>query len=381
MDPVTRIVHAGQEVDSAWGSLTCPIYQTSTFRFEAPGETTGFEYSRLGNPTRRALEALLAELEGGAGCVATATGMAAISTLLATFPAGSHVICCHDCYGGTARLLSLLQHQGCIELSFADLADADALARACRNNTRLVWAESPSNPLLRVLDLPALARRAHALGLLLAVDNTFLSPLGQKPIALGADAVVHSTTKYLNGHADVVGGAVIAADRELDQRVQYAAKAHGGVAAPFDCWLVLRGMKTLALRMARHEANALAVARFLASHPAVARVHYPGLPDDPGHALASRQQSGYGGMVTFALRGGAEAARRVLGATRMFALAESLGGVESLIGHPATMSHAAMSAEQRAVAGIGDDLLRLSVGIEAEADLLADLERALQAAA
>lgn len=378
MDIITRMVHAGQCTDQAYGSVTPPIYQTSTFAFEDVGKTTGFEYSRLGNPTRQALEEILAEMEGGAGAVATASGMAAISTALSIFENNIHVICTHDCYGGTVRLLNYLADQGKIQLNYADLNDEAGLASVVQSNTRVLWVETPSNPLLRITDLKKVSEFARARGLTVIVDNTFLSPIFQQPIALGADLVVHSTTKYLNGHADVVGGAVIAATEDLHREIRFAAKTHGGIAAPFDSWLVLRGLKTLHLRMAQHEKNAMAVAEFLAGHSRVDRVFYPGLPSDPGHALARTQQSGFGGMVSFAVRGGEGAAHRVLGRTQLFTLAESLGGVESLIGHPVTMSHASMPRRQRDTAGIMENVIRLSVGIEATDDLLADLAQALE---
>lgn len=377
MDPVTRIVHAGQEADAAYRSVTLPIYQTSTFRFEDVGRHAGFEYSRIGNPTRAALERLLAELEGGAGAVATASGMAAISVALSLLEGGAHLLCTRDCYGGTYRLLAHLQRQRKLETTFVDLSDAGAREAALTPRTRAVWVETPSNPLLRITDLGELAAFARAHDLLLIADNTFLTPLLQRPLDCGADLVVHSTTKYLNGHADVVGGAVVARTDELARQIQFALKTGGAVQAPFDAWLTLRGMKTLALRLAQHQANAQAVAEFLAAHPQVEAVHYPGLPDHPGHALARAQQKGFGGMVSFAVRGALAAAQAVMRRVELFALAESLGGVESLIGHPATMSHAAMPPEYRREAGIPDHLLRLSVGIEAADDLLDDLARAL----
>lgn len=378
MDIVTRLVHAGQETDGEYRSVSPPIYQTSTFRWEAPGRNAGFEYSRIGNPTRRALEQILAELEGGAGAVATASGMAAISTALSIFDAGVHVLCTRDCYGGSHRLLTHLARQRRIELSFVDFTDLESCAKELRPNSRVAWVETPSNPLLRITDLKALADWGHGAGLTVIADNTFLSPLLQRPLDFGADLVVHSTTKYLNGHADVVGGAVIAGSEELDRRIQFAARVEGGIQAPFDTWLVLRGIKTLALRMGAHEQNARMLARFLEDHPQVAQVNYPGLESHPGHPLAARQQKGFGAMISFVPMGGVEAARRVLASTRVFALAESLGGVESLIGHPATMSHGSMTPEYRRAAGIGDDLIRLSVGIEAVADLVSDLDQALE---
>ncbi|MEM6646116.1 MAG: PLP-dependent aspartate aminotransferase family protein [Bacteroidota bacterium] len=377
MQTPTRIALAGQHTDRCYNSIVPPLYQSAIFRFEAPGETKGFDYTRSGNPTRQALEDILADLEGGVGAVAVTSGMAAISTVLATLPGGAHVICSHDCYGGTERLLCTLQNQGKLTVSFVDLTDETALLKAFRPQTEVVWVETPSNPLLRIVDLEAVARCAKAAGASLVVDNTFLSPLLQQPLALGADVVVYSTTKYINGHSDVVGGAIIAGSPAWNDRIQFTANAFGTIAQPFDCWLVLRGLKTLPLRLQQHEANATAVAHFLDAHLAVAEVFYPGLADHEGHAIAARQQRGFGGMVSFRVRGGHEAVRSVLRETRVFMLAESLGGVESLIEQPATMSHASMRPEQRLEAGITDDVIRLSVGIEAIDDLLADLERAL----
>lgn len=377
----TRLTLAGQRTDDSYNSIAVPIYQSATFRFEDIGRTKGFDYTRSGNPTRAALEDALADLEGGAGAVAVGSGMAAISTVLATFNAGDHIICSHDCYGGTERLLCTLREQGKIDVTFVDLTDPLALVDARTPNTRALWVETPSNPLLRIVDIEAAARFARAEGILLVVDNTFLSPLFQQPIALGADIVVHSTTKYINGHSDVVGGAVIARTPELHERLAFAANAHGTTAQPFDSWLVLRGVKTLPLRARQHEANALAVARFLADHADVETVFYPGLESHPGHELAKRQQQGFGGVVSFALKGDIERVNAVLRSTRVFALAESLGGVESLIEHPATMSHASMRAEARAAAGITDAIIRLSVGIEAVEDLITDLSEALACAA
>ncbi|HVZ40636.1 MAG TPA: PLP-dependent aspartate aminotransferase family protein [Candidatus Kapabacteria bacterium] len=377
----TRLTLAGQRTDGTYNSVAPPIYQTATFRFEGINRTKGYDYTRSGNPTRSALEDALADLEGGAGAVAVSSGMAAISTVLATFNAGDHIICSHDCYGGTERLLCTLRSQGKLEVTFSDLRDPLALLDAVQPNSRAVWVETPSNPLLRIVDLEAIAGFARSHGLLLIVDNTFLSPLFQQPIAFGADVVVHSTTKYINGHSDVVGGAVISRTEELHRIHAATANTHGTTAAPFDSWLVLRGLRTLPLRIRQHEANALAVARFLESHPAVERVFYPGLESHEGHRLAARQQNGFGGVVSFQLRGSEEALHTLLLATQVFALAESLGGVESLIEHPATMSHASMRPEQRAAAGINDRIIRLSVGIESECDLIADLAQALDAAA
>jgi O-succinylhomoserine (thiol)-lyase len=377
MDLATRIIHAGSRTDTAYNSVTAPIYQTSTFRFEDVGVHKGFEYSRLGNPTRCALEDLLAELEGGAGAVATASGVAAISLALSLFDGGVGVVCTHDCYGGTARLLGLLHEQKKIRFSFVNLNEPAALEAAKAGGNQILWLETPSNPLLRVVDLAQVIAFAHEAGWMVIADNTFMTPLLQTPISYGADLVVHSTTKYLNGHADVIGGAVIARTAELNRKLQFAAKACGAIAGPFDSWLVLRGIKTLPVRMRCHQENASTVARFLAHHRNVEAVFYPGLESHPGHELASRQQRGFGGMVSLALRGDAAAVRRLLRSTRIFTLAESLGGIESLISHPATMSHAAMPVEQRRIAGITDNVIRLSVGIESAVDLIADLEQAL----
>lgn len=380
LDPETTLSLAGQEVDDCFNSVVPPLYQTAIFRFEDVGETKGYDYTRSGNPTRTALEDTLADLDGGVGALACSTGMSAISTVLSLFDAGAHVICAHDCYGGTERLFSHLADQGKLSVSYEDLSDLETLTQAVRPNTTALWMETPSNPLLRIVDLEALSQFADARDLLLIVDNTFLSPLLQRPLDEGADLVVYSTTKYLNGHSDVVGGAVVARTDALTDSLHFAANAHGTVAAPFDSWLVLRGAKTLPVRMKQHEANARALATFLDEHPAVERVCYPGLPDHPGHEIARRQQDGYGGMVSFFADEDRIDVEALLRSTEVFALAESLGGVESLIEHPATMSHASMAPEQRAEAGITDNLLRLSVGIESTDDLVMDLGRALKTA-
>ena len=377
MHPRTRLALAGQQTDSAYNSIVPPLYQSAIFRFEDLGQTKGFDYTRSGNPTRKALEDILADLDGGAGAVALTSGMAAVSTVLALFDAGTHFLCSHDCYGGTERLFCHLRDQGKLDVSFVDLTDPDTLRDAIRPETRAIWVETPSNPLLRIVDLEAVASVAREHDLTLIVDNTFLSPLLQQPLALGADLVLYSTTKYINGHSDVVGGAVVARTEALNERLQFAANAHGTIAQPFDCWLVLRGIKTLPLRLKQHEENAHAVAHFLAQHPNVETVFYPGLATHEGHAVAARQQFGFGGMVSFTVRGGEEVVNHLLRSTKVFSLAESLGGVESLIEHPATMSHASMRPEQRAAAGITDAVVRLSVGIESIDDLLADLAQAL----
>lgn len=373
----TSAIQLTTHTDSEYGSIGTPLYQSSNFRFRAPGVSSGYDYTRSGNPTRATLETVLAELEGGARAVAVSTGMAAITTVLSHFPAGSHIICTHDCYGGTARLLSHYKTNGIFDISFVDLSDASSLEEHITSKTRCLWIETPSNPLLRVVDLPKLAKIAHQYQLLVCVDNTFLSPLNFKPFHFGADIVVHSTTKWLNGHSDVVGGAVIAKTPDLGERCYWLANALGVTTGSFDSWLVLRGIKTLGVRMRQHEENAIRVARFLEAHDEVVEVFYPGLESHPTYELAKRQYDGFGGVISFRINGGIREVHKVIGATKIFALAESLGGVESLIEHPATMSHASMGEELRAKAGITDDIIRISVGIEHIDDILADLEQAL----
>ncbi|HSP07784.1 MAG TPA: PLP-dependent aspartate aminotransferase family protein [Acidobacteriota bacterium] len=373
----TRTVHSGVDKDSAYNSVITPIYQTSTFRFEDVGKTRGYDYSRTANPTRRALEESLASLEGGSYAAAVATGMAAIALVLHLFRSGDHIVCTHDCYGGTERLLRTYGAQFGLEITYADLGNPKQLESAFRPNTRAVWIETPSNPLLNILDIRALSEQAHRHRAFSVVDNTFLSPCNQRPFELDADVIVHSTTKYLNGHSDVVGGAVVVRSADLAERLRFLCNALGLGASPFDCWLVLRGIKTLVPRMREHERNAQAVADFLETHRSVTRVYYPGLKSHPQHELAKRQQHGFGGMVSFDARGGWPQVQHVLRSTRIFSLAESLGGVESLIEHPATMSHASMRPELRERAGIHERVIRLSVGIEDIQDLLEDLDRAL----
>lgn len=377
MHPDTSLVLAGQQVDRCYNSIVPPVYQSAIFRFDDVDLPPEFDYTRSGNPTRNALETTLADLEGGAGAVAVSTGMAAITTVLSLLDADVHLICSHDCYGGTERLLCHLQERGKLDVSYVDLTSPSALEEAIRPQTRAIWVETPSNPLLRITDLSAVAEVSEAHDLLFVVDNTFLSPLLQRPFEHNADLVVYSTTKYINGHSDVVGGAVIAKTEPLAEDIQFAANTLGTSAAPFDSWLVLRGLKTLPLRLRQHEENAHAVVHALNAHPQVERVFYPGLPSHPGHAIASRQQRGFGAMVSFVLRGSVTDVKRVLRSTEVFTLAESLGGVESLIEHPASMSHASMRPEQRAAAGITENVIRLSVGVERTADLVADLEQAL----
>jgi len=381
--PATRAVRAGIDADTAFGAVTPPLVLSSNFSFAGFDAKRRYDYTRSGNPTRDLLGDALADLEGGAGGTVTATGMAAITLVLhALLAPGDRLVVPHDGYGGSWRLFNALARKGAFELVTADLTDPRALAAALATAPRLVWIETPSNPLLRITDLRFVIEAAHAAGALAVVDNTFLSPALQAPIAFGADVVVHSTTKYINGHSDVVGGAAIARDAAVHEQLGWWANALGITGAPFDSFLTLRGLRTLDARLRVHEENAGALAAWLEGQPGVARVHYPGLASHPGHALAARQQQGFGAMVAFELEGGGDAdveraVRAFVEGLRYFTLAESLGGVESLVAHPATMTHAAMSPEARAAAGIGDGLLRLSVGIEACADLQGDLAAAL----
>ena len=376
----TRAVRAALDSDTQFGAVVPPIHLTSTFSFAGFGEKRAYDYSRSGNPTRDALAGALAELEGGAGAVVTGSGMAAVGLVTQLFRPGQVAVVPHDCYGGTYRLFNALRERGSLDVRFVDFQDAAALAAALEARPALLWIETPSNPLLRIVDIAAVARAGHAAGALVVADNTFLSPVWQRPLALGADAVVHSTTKYLNGHSDVVGGAVVAAGRELHEKLAWWANCIGVTGAPFDSYLTLRGLRTLHARMRAHGENAAAVVDLLASHRAVARVHYPGLESHPGHTVAREQQQGFGAMVSFELRGGIAQVRAFLGALQLFSLAESLGGVESLVAHPASMTHAAMDEAARARAGISDALVRLSVGIEDAADLRRDLAQGLDAA-
>ena len=376
----TRVIHGGQRPDPQTGAVMPPIYATSTYVQSSPGVHQGFDYARTRNPTRDALQASLANLEGGSAAFAFASGMAASATLLELLDAGSHLIAMHDLYGGSYRLFENVRRRSAgHQVSFLDLSDSAALEGAIRPETRLLWVETPTNPLLKLVDLTAVARIAHRHGLLTECDNTFATPFIQRPLEHGFDIVLHSTTKYLNGHSDAIGGAaVVRADADLAERIAYLQNAVGGVPGPFDSFLTLRGIKTLALRMERHCANALAIARFLEQHPAIEAVRYPGLASHPQHALARRQMSGgFGGIVTAVLRGGLAASRRALERCRVFALAESLGGVESLIEHPAMMTHASLPPQVRGSLGISDGLIRLSVGVEDVEDLIADLRDAL----
>jgi cystathionine gamma-synthase len=377
----TRSVRAGLESDSHHGSVVPPIYLSSNFAFESYRQPRKYDYTRSGNPTRDQLAAALADLEGGAGAVVTCTGLAAITLILATLPGRARVIAPYDCYGGTYRLLAALHAKGTLHVDFVDQSNLAELRASLEGGAALVWIETPSNPLLRVVDIRAVTEAAHAAGALAAVDNTFLSPVWQQPLALGADLVMHSTTKYLNGHSDVVGGAVIAATSELQQSLAWWANAIGVTGAPFDSFLTLRGLRSLHARMRVHAENTAILVEFLTRQAQVPRVYYPGLPANPGHDIARRQQSGFGAMLSFELAGGDDAIHAFLGGLQCFTLAESLGGVESLVAHPATMTHAGMEESARLRAGISNSLLRVSVGIEDPADLLADLAAGLERAA
>ena len=375
----TRVIHGGQRPDPLTGAIMPPIYATSTYVQSSPGVHQGYEYSRTRNPTRDALQAAVASLEGGAAGFAFASGMAASATVLELLDAGSHIVAMHDLYGGSYRLLENVRKRSAgHRVSFVDLSNPAALAAAIRPDTRLVWVETPTNPLLKLVDLSAVAALARRHRLLAVCDNTFATPFIQRPLEHGFDIVVHSTTKYLNGHSDAIGGAAIVRDSALAERIAYLQNAVGGVPGPFDAFLTLRGIKTLALRMERHCANALAIAQFLEPHPEVERVYYPGLASHPQHALAQVQMAaGFGGIVTAVVRGGLESARRMLERCRLFALAESLGGVESLIEHPGIMTHSSLPAATRESLGISDGLIRLSVGVEDVQDLIAELRQAL----
>lgn len=374
----TRTIHAGQAPDPTTGAVMPPIYATSTYAQESPGVHKGFEYSRTHNPTRFAYERCIADLENGTRGFAFASGMAATATVLDLLPSGSHVVAMDDMYGGTYRLFERVRRISAgLDFSFVDMSDGSALAAAMRDDTRLIWAETPTNPLLKLVDLEVVARIGRERKILTVCDNTFASPYLQRPLDHGFDLVMHSATKYLNGHSDVVGGVLVARDEELGDRLAFLQNSVGAVQGPFDSFLALRGLKTLALRMERHCGNAAAIARWLEAHPAVSRVYYPGLESHKQHELAQRQMEGFGGMVTVVLAGGLEAARRLLERVELFTLAESLGGVESLIEHPAIMTHASIPPERRRELGIDDGLVRLSVGIEDVDDLIADLDAAL----
>jgi len=377
--PQTVVASSGIGTDRGFGAVTPPIYLSSTFTFEGFERPRAYDYTRTGNPSRDMLADLIAELEGGAGAVVVATGVAALDLVFGLMGPDDRIIAPHDCYGGTYRLLAARRAKRQFDVAFVDQSDEKALAAALDRAPALVLIETPSNPLMRVVDIREIATRAKAVGAKVAVDNTFLSPALQQPIALGADYVIHSTTKFLNGHSDVVGGAVVAADKADVEKLASWANITGVTGAPFDSYLTLRGLRTLFARVERQQRTAAALAAFLDQHQRVSAVHYPGLASHPGHAIAKTQQSGFGAMLSFELAGGVKDVRRFVEALELFTLAESLGGVESLVAHPATMTHAGMGAEARHAAGIGDSLLRLSVGLESEADLLHDLERAFAA--
>ncbi len=379
MQFATRAIHVGQEADPTTGATIVPIYQTSTYTQEGIGRHKGFEYSRTGNPTRAALEQCLASLENGKFGLAFASGTAASAAVMNLLTSGDHVVCADDVYGGTYRLFELVLKRYGIEYSWVDMTNAENVRKAIRPNTKMLWLETPTNPLLSIVDIAALAEIGRKAKLITVVDNTFASPYLQQPLDLGADIVVHSTTKYLGGHSDVVGGAVITSMEQYHTTVKYHQNAVGGVPGAFDSWLVMRGAKTLAVRMKAHCENAMQIAHWLEKCDAVEKVIYPGLESHKQHALAKRQMRDFGGMVSFVIKGGAEAAKKVACRTKLFSLAESLGGVESLIGHPATMTHASIPKEQREARGITDGLLRLSVGIEDAEDLIGDLESAFAA--
>ena len=376
----TKVIHAGQRPDPQTGAVMTPIYATSTYAQSSPGEHKGFDYARTRNPTRDALEACIAELEGGQAGFAFASGMAAIGTVLELLDSGSHVVAMDDLYGGSYRILERVRKRSAnLAASFVDLADPAKLEKAIRPNTRMVWVETPTNPLLKIVDLAAIAQIARKRGLISVCDNTFASPWIQRPLELGFDIVVHSTTKYLNGHSDVIGGAAVLRDATHKDQLAFLQNAVGGVPSPFDAFLTLRGIKTLAVRMERHCGNAMHIAAFLEKHPKVQRVIYPGLASHPQHQLAARQMNmRYGGMVTAVLKGGLPASKRFLERCSLFTLAESLGGVESLIEHPAIMTHASLPESVRADLGIDEGLVRLSVGIESVDDLMAELKYALE---
>ncbi|KAA8920807.1 MULTISPECIES: cystathionine gamma-synthase [Xanthomonas] len=376
----TLAIHGGQHPDPSTGAVMPPIYATSTYAQSSPGEHQGFEYSRTHNPTRFAYERCVAALEGGSRGFAFASGMAATATVIELLDSGSHVIAMDDLYGGSYRLFERVRKRtAALEFGFVDLTDPAAFEAAIRPTTKMVWIETPTNPMLKIVDIAAIAAIARKHGLLVVVDNTFASPLLQRPLALGADIVVHSATKYLNGHSDMVGGmAVVGDNAELAEQLAFLQNSVGGVQGPFDSFLALRGLKTLPLRMRAHCDNALALAQWLETHPAVEKVIYPGLPSHPQHALAGRQMSGYGGIVSIVLKGGFDAAKRFCERTKLFTLAESLGGVESLVNHPAVMTHASVPVARREQLGISDALVRLSVGVEDVGDLRNDLKVALE---
>ncbi|MEE9583029.1 MAG: PLP-dependent aspartate aminotransferase family protein [Dehalococcoidales bacterium] len=374
----TLAIHSGERPDRAFGAITAPIYQTSTFVFEDIGKTKGYDYSRTANPTRKVLEDTIARLEGGKAGFAFATGMAAEATVIHLLKAGDHIVSGDDVYGGSYRLFQNVMTDFGLEFTFVRMNSRESILDAIRPNTKMLWLETPSNPLLNIVDVEMVVDIAKKHNLLTVIDNTFATPYFLRPIEFGIDLVVHSTTKYLNGHCDVVGGAVVTTTDELSERVQFMLNALGTCASPFDCWLVLRGIETLPVRMKRHEENAIAIADYLNGQPTIKRVFYPGLSTHPGHEIASRQMKGFGGVVSFELKGGTQAVNSFLRKARVFALAESLGGVASLAEHPATMSHASMPEDYRQKVGITEELVRLSVGLENIDDLIDDLSQALK---
>src|SRR5437868_11301602 len=373
----TKAIHAGQEPDPSTGAIIAPIFQTSTYVQAGLGENKGFEYSRTQNPTRSALEECMAALEDGRFGLAFASGMAAETAILSLLSAGDHIVSCDDLYGGSYRIFERVMRRYNVETTYVAAGNIEGYERAIRPNTKLIWLETPTNPLLRLIDIQAVAEIAHRHHLLLVVDNTFASPYFQQPLKLGADIVVHSTTKYLNGHSDVIGGALVLNNEEAYESMKFYENAAGNVPSPFDAWLVLRGIKTLAVRMRQHDENARAVAKFLAEHPRVEKVYYPGLPSHPDYELAKRQMSGFGGMVSFQFKGVYADVDKLVRRFKVFSLAESLGGVESLVCHPVSMTHGSIPKDIRESRGLTDTLLRLSVGIEDAEDLLADLDQAL----
>ncbi len=373
----TKAIHVGQEADSATGATIVPIYQTSTYTQEDIGNHKGYEYSRTGNPTRTALEKCIASLEDGKYGLAFASGCAATTNVITLLKAGDHIIASDDLYGGTYRLFDKVLAKFGLSFSFVDMTNHEQINAAIRENTKKFWIETPTNPLLKLCDISEISKIAKQKNILVAVDNTFMSPYYQKPLNLGADIVVHSTTKYLGGHSDVVGGAIITSNEKLYQDLKFNQNSIGAIPGPFDCWLTLRGLKTLALRMKEHNKNAMVIAKFLANHPKIEKVNYPGLESHPQYELAKKQMTGFGGMISFEVKGGLDAGKIVATNTKLFALAESLGGVESLIGHPATMTHAAIPREERLKIGLTDGLIRISVGIEDQEDLIEDLKQAL----
>jgi len=375
----TKAIHAGQRPDPTTGAIMTPVYFTSTYVQEAPDKHKGYDYARTVHPTRNALQANLAALEGADHGLCFASGMAATSTVIEMLDAGDHVLCGNDLYGGTYRVFTKVFARFGVTFSFVDASDVSKLEAAITPKTKLIWIETPTNPMLRIVDIKRVCALAKKKGVKVAVDNTFASPALQQPLALGADLVVHSTTKYLGGHSDVVGGAVLTSDKDIHEKLKFLQNAVGAVPGPMDCFLLLRGTKTLPLRMERHCENAMAVAKHLLAHPEVAKVHYPGLPHHPGHEIAKAQMKGFGGMISFELKGDMERAKKMLSSLRVFSLAESLGGVESLAGHPASMTHGSIPREERLKSGLVDGLIRLSVGIEDVQDLIEDLDRAITA--